>query len=123
MSREHARPQPPAASWPPAAGTQVGRGASPGPDGHPGAGAGQGSNPAAHGPSWAPGPPAPGPRPGSPSQPPLDPGGERWPNPRPLAPLMAQLVTPHPETETGGARQGAQRTAEGSTSHVPTANC
>jgi hypothetical protein len=28
-----------------------------------------------------------------------------------LSGLWAQLVTPHPETETGGARQGAQQKA------------
>jgi hypothetical protein len=63
-----------------------GRGGSPGADrGH------RPPNPAAQGPSWTPRTTS------SPSQIPAppwsQPGGERWPNPRPLAPLIAQLVT------------------------------
>jgi hypothetical protein len=48
---------------------------------------------APEGPSWKLGPPDPGPHPAQPSSSlDPDPGGERWAIPRPLAPLIAQLV-------------------------------
>jgi hypothetical protein len=64
------------------------RGASPG----AGRGHHRPPNPAAQGPSWTPDPGPPGPHPAQPSSS-LDPGGERGPTIRPLAPLIAQLVS------------------------------
>jgi hypothetical protein len=96
MSREHARPQPPAVS------RRYGGGAEQEPAPVPIGVTGHRTQR----PRGQVGPP--GPHPAHPS-PPLDPGGERWPNPRPVVPLVVQLVVGLRRKPTASGHRRAAR--------------